>query len=114
MNTSKMKNMVILKDLPSNIIDEAIIILKPNIKVKNFDMAESKKSSYKNDGNKRDSKDYIVNEAQMVISNYISNIEAQKDIRYKKLEKENKNKTLKTAMITLAILGVIMYILRFV
>ncbi|MCL2383295.1 MAG: hypothetical protein FWC79_03945 [Oscillospiraceae bacterium] len=31
MDTGKMKNMIILKNLPSNIVDEAIVILKPNI-----------------------------------------------------------------------------------
>ena len=30
MNTDDMKNMVVLKNLPSNIVDEAIVILKPN------------------------------------------------------------------------------------
>lgn len=28
MNVSQMKNIIVLKDLPSNIVDEAIIILK--------------------------------------------------------------------------------------
>ena len=34
METSKLKNMVVLKSVPSNIIEEAIIVLKKNIKVK--------------------------------------------------------------------------------
>ena len=34
METSKLKNMVVLKNLPSNIVDEAIIVLKTNKKVK--------------------------------------------------------------------------------
>ena len=34
MNISDMKNIVILKDLPSNIVDEAIVFLKQNQKVK--------------------------------------------------------------------------------
>ena len=34
METSNMKNMVVLKNLPSNLVEEAIIILKSNKKVK--------------------------------------------------------------------------------
>ena len=34
MEASNMKNMVVLKNLPSNIVDEAIIILKNGKKVK--------------------------------------------------------------------------------
>ena len=35
MNNLDMKNIIVLKDLPSNIIDEAIVILKDN-KIKSF------------------------------------------------------------------------------
>ena len=34
MNMSDMKNIVILKDLPSNLVDEAIVFLKQNKKIK--------------------------------------------------------------------------------
>ena len=40
MNVSNMKNMVVLKNLPSNIIDEAIVVLKSNTKVKNLEKIE--------------------------------------------------------------------------
>ena len=36
MDTSNMKNIVVLKNLPSNIVEEAIVILKSNAKVKNI------------------------------------------------------------------------------
>mgnify|MGYP003293870413 CR=1 FL=1 len=39
MNTENMKNMLVLKDLPSNIVDEAIVILKPNVKLKSLDVS---------------------------------------------------------------------------
>ena len=42
MNTENMKNMVVIKNLPSNIVDEAIVILKPNIKLKSLDKIEKK------------------------------------------------------------------------
>lgn len=79
METSKLKNMVILKNLPSNLIDEAIIILKTNKKVKKLQKIEKKKTQ-SNEDTKRD-KEYIVKEAEMIINNYINN-----------LEKNNKNK----------------------
>ena len=34
MNQSALKNMVVLKNLPSNIVEEAIIILRANKKIK--------------------------------------------------------------------------------
>ena len=33
MNTSNMKNIVVLKDLPSNLVEEAIVVLKENQKL---------------------------------------------------------------------------------
>ena len=43
METSNMKNMVVLKNLPSNIVDEAIIVLKSNKKVKKLQKIEKKR-----------------------------------------------------------------------
>ena len=37
MEASKLKNMVVLKNLPSNLVDEAIIILKANKRVKKLE-----------------------------------------------------------------------------
>ena len=36
MNSNQMKNMIVLKNLPSNLIDEAFIILKNNKKIKKY------------------------------------------------------------------------------
>ena len=33
MNIESMQNIVVLKDIPSNMVEEAIVILKPNIKL---------------------------------------------------------------------------------
>ena len=97
MNESKMKNMIVLKDLPSNIIDEAIVILKPNVKIENLNIVDSKKNST----------DYIINEAQMVISNYIGAIEKQKETKYKTIKNdENRRKIVKTIAI---VLGVVLF-----
>ena len=94
MNKENMKNMVVLKDLPSNIVEEAIIILKPNVKVNNINTKENAKENKKvKKVREQNSKEYIVNEAQMVISNYLSSIEKQKKKTYcinKKIESKYK------------------------
>ena len=41
METSNLKNMVVLKNLPSNIVDEAIIVLKANKKTKKLQKIEN-------------------------------------------------------------------------
>ena len=40
MEASKMKNMVVLKNLPSNLVEEAIVILKSNKHVKKLEKIE--------------------------------------------------------------------------
>lgn len=90
----KMKNIVVLKNLPSNIIEEAIVILKRDKKSVEYVKKHIKDDSFQKDAKSINKpKDYIVKEAQMVISNYISNIEEQKKIKNtkkdtKKLEKK--------------------------
>ena len=81
MNKEYMKNMVVLRDLPSNIVEEAIVILKPNVKLKSLNIAEKDNKKAKKNSEEY-SKKYIINEAQMVISNYLSNIEKQKKKNY--------------------------------
>lgn len=84
MDTSNMKNIVVLKDLPSNLVEEAIVILKENVNIKNID---KKKESVKVVAKgKLNSKDYIIKEAESVIASYISSVE-----KPKQLEQTNKN-----------------------
>jgi hypothetical protein len=113
MDTSKMKNMVVLKNLPSNIIDEAIVILKPNKKIESLDYVENSKKSNKVEDVKSNSKDYIINEAQMIISNYISNVEGKKaKMNMNKIE--SKYKMLKTLTIVIGMLLIINSILKLI
>ena len=44
METSNLKNTVILKSIPSNVIEEAIIVLKKNIKIKEFELQNKRKT----------------------------------------------------------------------
>lgn len=106
METSKLKNMVVLKNLPSNIVDEAIIILKANKKVKKLQKIEQNKNSINNENNKKD-KEYILREAEMLVNNYISKIE-NKDKKniFNKETKEKYNK-LKKYAIAITIVSVV-------
>jgi len=80
MNQSSVKNMVILKNLPSNIVEEAIIILKANKKVKKLEKIEKNKVT-ENMGNEKKKNDYILKEAEMLVSNYISGLEEKKNAK---------------------------------
>ena len=102
MSAGKMKNMIILKNLPSNIVDEAIVILKPNINIKET----VQKNRQKSETSRREEQDYIVNEAQMVISNYISSLETRSKMKQENTKiKRNKQGVLKTALIVLGVLS---------
>jgi len=104
MNTENMKNMLVLKDLPSNIIDEAIVILKPNVKLKSLDVSKNNNTNNKKIKTE-DSKEYIINEAEMLISNYISKIESDKNINIKINKKiEDKCKRLRMTSIVLGMM----------
>lgn len=114
MSIESMKNMVVLRNLPSNIVEEAIVILKPNVKLKNVDLAENKvKNKESKNKNKRDSKKYIVNEAEMIINNYLSNLEKEKRNNYKINKKiENKYKRARGIAIFLGILLLTTFLIR--
>lgn len=78
MNQSNLKNMVVLKNLPSNLVEEAIVILKSNKKVKKLEKIEKAKVAENTSGDKKEN-EYIVKEAEMLISNYISSLEEKKE-----------------------------------
>lgn len=80
MSQGDLKNMVVLKNLPSNIVEEAIVILKSNKKVKQAEKIE-KKILMENLENSNKEKEYIIKEAEMLVSNYISSLEQKKKER---------------------------------
>lgn len=120
-----MKNIILLKNLPSNLVEEAIVVLKENThiqksqikeleennrKINNESVKDSEKKSIKRNENTnykanieyKESKgasrtknnDYIIKEAEMLIKNYLENLE-MKTPRWKnnmkKLERRYKN-----------------------
>ena len=95
MNTEVMKNMVIIKNLPSNMIEEAFVILKPNLKVKELNTLNLEQKDTR-EFNKK-SNNYVIKEAELLVSEYISKIEKRENIRknndiekkYKKMKKKS-------------------------
>lgn len=93
MQKSDMKNIVVLKNMPSNIVEEAIVILKSAQYAKMFEMVDKNNNSsaqeIKNKG-----KDFVIKEAEMLISSYENGFENKKifnnkkeDAKYKALRK---------------------------
>lgn len=87
---NNLKNTVVLKNLPSNIVEEAIIVFKANIKLKeeNNNIEIEKNKEIKKE------KDYILKEAEMLVNNYIKKVEEKKKIKneiQKKVDKKCKN-----------------------
>ena len=87
---NNLKNTVVLKNLPSNIVEEAIIVFKANIKLKeeNNNIEIEKNKEIKKE------KDYILKEAEMLVNNYIKRVEEKKKIKneiQKKVDKKCKN-----------------------
>ena len=88
MESSDMKNMVVLKNLPSNMVEEAIIIFKENQRIKERELVE--KSGSKNViGVQHKNKDAILKEAEMLITDYMNKIEEKKQ-----MSRNNQNKIL--------------------
>ena len=85
---NNLKNMLILKDLPSNLIEEAYIVLNPNLNLK---IKETKEAEDNTKDNKVLAKDYILEEAKYVLLNYISKFETKTEkVNIKLLEKKYK------------------------
>lgn len=90
----KLRNIVILKNLPSNTIEEAFVVLKKSQKVKKLEHIE-KHTDFKGEKNGKEDKDFIIREAELLIQGYVDNLKKigkGEDNLYKK------NKRLKKAV----------------
>lgn len=76
MDKNDLKNIVILKNLPSNIVDEAIVILKPNKKIKNIEVLD-KKNNKKFTSVPIENNKHVIKEAEMLVNNYIYELEKE-------------------------------------
>lgn len=108
MENKHLKNMIVLKNLPSNIIEEAIVVLKQNKKIEISQHIEKNKEHIQC---KQNSSEYILKEAEFVVSNYISDIEKNKKAKRTK-NIEQKYKKAKVLSIMLLILLILQAIIK--
>lgn len=115
METNNMKNIVVLKDLPSNMIEEAIVILKANVDLKKQELKYKKKENIKVGAkSKIGATDYIVKEAESVVSNYISNMEKPKQLEITNKKLEGKYKRVKIINIILSMVACFGILVNFI
>lgn len=98
MDMVKLKNMVVLKNLPSNIVDEAFVVLKSNTKIKKLEKIEKNKNQAL-DSKERKDKNYMLKEAEMLILDYISKVE-NKELNGKNKNSKNQKKYKQIAYIS--------------
>ena len=110
MEASNLKNMVVLKNLPSNILYEAIIIIKNIKNIKKLEKVENNKTTNKKE-KQTTQKDYILKEAEMLVNSYVSKIENKEDKKFADNKIQQKYKKIKKYSIITTIIGVIEFIL---
>ena len=133
MNKENTKNVIILKNLPSNLVDEAIIVVKDKKKIENY-MKNAEIGEYKDVTNcrkanngviygdmkaeslkkienvKKEERKYVIKEAEIVVSNYIKRIE--ENIADRKIDRLKKSyKKMKKLNVFLAMTTVISILL---
>lgn len=106
MESSNLKNMVVLKNLPSNIVDEAIIVLKNNKKAKRLQRVEKVKNINSKEKITKE-KDYIIKEAELIVNNYINKLENKKEKEIFQKGIKEKYKKLKTYSLAITILSIL-------
>ena len=84
MSDKNLRNIVVLKNLPSNLVDEAIVILKSKNTARKLELIEN--NIVKKRNTNTNTSDYVIKEAENVISNYINKME-----KNKKFKKSNNN-----------------------
>ncbi len=102
MQNEKLKNIVVLKNLPSNIIEEAIVILKTNKYAKKLQFIE--KNIVSEHVENTNTEDYVIKEAENVIANYISKMEKTKLNKKSNKKIETKYKKIKAYSIFVSII----------
>lgn len=108
MQKNKLNNVIVLKDISSNIVEEAIVVLKPHV---NFRLSEEKNNKLPNVQTENKNKT-ILKEAEYIIQNYISQIDT-KNKQKEKNKIEKKYKSLKRVVITLSIINILLLLKSF-
>ena len=113
MKQNDMKNIIVLKELPSNLIEEAIVFLKENKKIHKYQLVDINEKKEKLE--KEQDNQYIVKEAELLLQTYTEKLEKQSPKwknNMRKLEKRYKNSLrLNIFFLFTTILGVIFSLL---
>lgn len=88
MEINKNKNMVVLKNLPSNIIEEAYVVLKSKKKAKKLQKIE--KNNQECIERFSDKDNYVVKEAELLVSDYLEKMNNNKMILNVKTKRKYK------------------------
>lgn len=95
----KSKRIIIIKDIHSNLFEEAILVLKEE-----NDSDEGKENSSNMDKQNSNKSDFILKEAELIINNYIKDNKALFNSSH--VQKGNENKRfMKNLLINSALLG---------
>lgn len=116
MDIRAMKNMVVLKDLPSNVIEEAFVILKKNVKIHKEEILENNKKSKIGAKISNSKDDFVIKEAELVLQEYIDKVEVKNPIKSQKQVKDmnKKYKRLKALTMFLGMFSIISTILNLI
>ena len=102
-----LKNMVILKDLPSNIVKEAYVVFKSNKMIKKFQKI-NKNTEQKQINKDNEDSQYAIKEAEMLVSEYIESVEkSEKEV----ILNSKINKKLKKYSYIVSIIMILQFIL---
>lgn len=88
MEINNNKNMVVLKNLPSNIVEEAYVILKSKNKAKKLQKIENDNKESIGEFTGKDN--YVVKEAELLVSYYLEKINNNKMILNVKTKRKYK------------------------
>ena len=102
MLNNNMKNIVVLKNLPSNLVDEAIVILKNNKNAKKLERVQKNIAS--NNFKAEQDNSYVIKEAESVISSYIAKMEKGKKVKISKNNIETKYRKIKIYSIFVSVI----------
>ena len=107
MQKSKMKNVVVLKNLPSNLIEEAFVVVKSKKIARSLEYIDGKNGKIKSDCKESD---YIVREAESVLFSYANLVEKKEEKRENIPLKRKYNMTkLYGALVTLAFIVTVIF-----
>jgi hypothetical protein len=91
MQNNKLKNTIVLKGMASNVVDEAIVVLKPNVKLK-----VPKTNGTERENGKRE--EFILKEAENVVNEYVNRLKREEIL---KSHEDLKRKLMKVRIIAL-------------